>query len=73
MEVTFIDKKKTKFGNLRIGETFTKGGETVYMKVCEWGNNNVMPLNNEYSGMALKCNLEDEVMPCKAKLTVEMG
>lgn len=73
MEVTFIDKKTTKFGNLGIGDTFTKGGNTVYMRVCEWGSNNAVPLNNEYSGMAEKFNLEDEVMPCKAKLTVEMG
>lgn len=73
MEVTFIDKKKAKFGDMCEGDTFTTGGDTVYMKVCAWGYNNAMPLNNSYRGMGKKFNADDEVMPCKAKLTVEMG
>ena len=73
MEVTFIDKKKPKFGDMNIGNTFTRGGDTVYMRVDEGGKHNAMPLNGCNSGIAVKFDAEDEVMPCKAKLTVEMG
>lgn len=73
MEVTFIDKKTAKFGDMCIGDTFTTGGDTVYMKVCAWGYNNAMPLNNDHCGMGRTFYKDDEVMPCKAKLTVEMG
>ena len=54
MEVTFIDKKTAKFGDMCIGDTFTTGGDTVYMKVCAWGYNNAMPLNNDHCGMGRK-------------------
>lgn len=73
MKVTFIDKKTATFGDMCIGDTFTRGGDTVYMRVYEWGNHNAMPLNGGNSGMAVKFDLDDEVVPCEAKLTVERG
>lgn len=73
MKVTFIDKKTATFGDMCIGDTFTRGGDTVYMRVYEWGNHNAMPLNGGNSGMAVKFDLDDEIVPCEAKLTVERG
>lgn len=73
MKVTFIDKNTVTFGNLCIGDTFTSGDNTVYMRVIEWGENNAVPLNGSNSGIATKFDLDDEVVPCEAKLTVERG
>ena len=74
MKVTFIDKKTATFGNMCIGDTFTMSGDdTVYMRVIEWGVNNAVPLNGSNSGIATKFDLDDEVVPCVAKLTVERG
>ncbi len=73
MEVTFIDKQKATFGDMCIGDTFTRGGDTVYMRIDKLGRHNAMPLNGCNSGMAVKFDGNDEVLPCKAKLTIEMG